>query len=111
MSREHENLPTVPGGNVMPPEPNFHSILGALAVAFSKMPGAEGMDIGRAHAALESKFAEGFHRGKEQGFRDGYQRGYQEGLNDGRGEALDERAQEEAERATLKAAARAGGRR
>lgn len=111
MSGENSNMPAVPGGDVMPPEPNFHSILGALAVVFSKMPGADGLMVGRAQAALESKFAEGFHRGKEQGFRDGYQRGYQEGLNDGRREALDERAQEEAERATLKAAARAGGRR
>ncbi|MGQ0545546.1 MAG: hypothetical protein ACT4P3_09475 [Betaproteobacteria bacterium] len=92
---------------VLPPEPTLHDPVRAIKIALSKLPGADGMMIFRAQAALEGKYAEGFRAGREQGFSAGYQGGYLEGLEDGKREALDKKAREEAERTTLKAQARA----
>jgi flagellar biosynthesis/type III secretory pathway protein FliH len=102
------NNPAAPNGDILPPAPDFHTILETIAVALSKLPGADGMMIGRAQAALESNYAKGFRTGAELGRRDGYQVGYQEGVEDGHREALDKAARELADTAILQAAARAG---
>jgi len=100
-------LMSSPADTVFPPQPTLHDVVGAVVTALSKLPGADGMMIGRALAALETKYSEGFRAGRELGRRDGYQLGYTEGLEDGKREALDKSSREEADRATLKAAARA----
>ncbi len=92
---------------VLPPEPKPRDVIAALAVAMSKLRGADAQIIGRAQSALEGKWIDGFRRGSEFGVTRGYELGYAEGHEDGRREALDRAATEEAERVTLKAAARA----
>lgn len=103
-------IPAEPDRNndILPPEYDINSILDLVALALSKLPGADGFTIMKAHAVMDSQYAKGSKRGQELGFQNGYQRGYAEGLQDGQREALDTQAQEEAERAVLKAAARAG---
>lgn len=86
---------------------NLHDVLKAFTIALSGLPGADGLLIMKAHAALESKHGEGYRKGKDAGFREGFNAGYQEGLADGKREALEREAADEAERITLKAAANA----
>lgn len=103
------NTAVQPAGSadVHPAQLNLHDVLKALTVALAKLPGADGLLIGKAHVALESKHGEGFRKGKEAGFREGFDQGYNDGLEDGKREALAHEAAEEAERATLKASAKA----
>lgn len=99
------NTSDIPDGKVLPPEPNLHLILDAIAVALASLPGADGIMLLRAEVALTKQHSKGYNLGKQHGYRDGYQLGYQEGVADGRREALDHAAREEAESVLIKASA------